>query len=115
VRQVAIMTAVGAAAGIIVWVCFSGPIAQALPANWRVAERMAAATLRLDRWEAGAHLMRTTDPEKWNGLAAASQLWIDNRATLEGCARSAARTGKAQRCTVMLGAPIPPNPGRVKD
>ena len=29
VRQVAIMTAVGAVAGVIVWVCFSGPIARA--------------------------------------------------------------------------------------
>ncbi|MBW0151473.1 MAG: hypothetical protein KXJ53_09700 [Phenylobacterium sp.] len=115
VRQIAIMTAVGAAAGVIVWVCFSGPIARALPASWHVAERMAAATLRLDRWDAGAHLMRTTDPEKWNGLAAASQLWTDNRATLEGCARSAARSGKAQRCTVMLAAPIAPNPGPAKD
>ena len=34
VRQVAIMTAVGAVAGVIVWVWFSGPIARALPASW---------------------------------------------------------------------------------
>ena len=54
VRQVAIMTAVGAVAGVIVWVCFSGPIARALPAGWSVPEKMAAATLRLDRWDAGA-------------------------------------------------------------
>jgi hypothetical protein len=29
VRQVAIMTAVGAVGGVIVWACFSGPIARA--------------------------------------------------------------------------------------
>ncbi|MBP7818253.1 MAG: hypothetical protein KA085_19210, partial [Phenylobacterium sp.] len=61
VRQVAIMTAVGAVAGVIVWVCFSGPIARALPAGWSVPERMAAATLRLDRWEAGARLMQNAN------------------------------------------------------
>jgi hypothetical protein len=62
VRQVAIMTAVGAIFGVIVWVCFSGPIARALPAGWYVPERMAAATLRLDRWEAGARLMQSARP-----------------------------------------------------
>ncbi|OYX59716.1 MAG: hypothetical protein B7Y89_17770 [Novosphingobium sp. 32-60-15] len=115
VRQVAIMTAMGAVAGVIVWVAFSGPIARALPASWRVPERMAAATLRLDRWDAGAQLMRTADPTSWNGLAAASSLWRANADVLEGCARSAARTGKAQRCAVTLGPPPAPKPGQAKD
>jgi Family of unknown function (DUF6118) len=69
VRQVAIMTAVGAVAGIIVWVCFSGPVARALPAGWHVPERMAAATLRLDRWGAGMRLLQSTDPQGWARLA----------------------------------------------
>jgi hypothetical protein len=77
VRQVGIMTAVGAVAGIIVWVCFSGPIARALPTGWSVPERMAAATLRMDRWEAGERLMSTADRARW-------------------------KTGKAQRCAVVL-------------
>jgi len=106
VRQVAIMTAVGAVAGISVWVCFSGPIARALPASWNVPERMAAATLRLNRWEAGARIMRSADPDSWKGVATALSLWRDNAAALEGCMRSAARTGKAERCTVTLKPPI---------
>jgi hypothetical protein len=69
VRQVAIMTAVGAVAGVIVWVCFSGPIARALPASWSVPERMAAATLRLDRCEAGARLIRSANPLRRAQLA----------------------------------------------
>ena len=73
VRQVAIMTAVGAVAGVIVWVCFSGPIARALPAGWSVPERMAAATLRLDRWEAGARLMQNANPQGWAQLIEASR------------------------------------------
>lgn len=102
VRQVAIMTAVGAVAGAIVWMCFSGPIARALPASWNVPERMAAATLRLDPWEAGARIMRTADPDSWNGLAAASSLWRDNADALGDCTKLAARSGKPQRCAVTV-------------
>ena len=69
VRQVAIMSAVGAVAGVIVWVCFSGPIARALPAGWSVPERMAAATLNLDRWDAGARLMQSDNPQGWAQVA----------------------------------------------
>jgi hypothetical protein len=72
-RQVAIMTAVGAVAGIIVWLCFSGPVARALPAGWHVPERMAAATLRLDRWEAGGRLMESASPTGWARLVEASR------------------------------------------
>jgi hypothetical protein len=73
VRQIAIMTAVGAVAGVVVWVCFSGPVARALPAGWSVPERMAAATLRLDRWKAGARLMHNANPQGWARLTEASR------------------------------------------
>jgi len=102
VRQVAIMTAVGAVAGVIVWVCFSGPIARALPAGWGVPERMAAATLRLDRWGAGARLMASASPQGWARLAAASDLERENRTALDDCRKAAVRTGKAQRCSVTV-------------
>jgi hypothetical protein len=69
VRQIAIMTAVGAVAGAIVWVGFSGPIARALPASWSVPEKMAAATLNLDRWDAGARLMQSDNPQGWAQVA----------------------------------------------
>nr|CRY97953.1 hypothetical protein [uncultured prokaryote] len=102
VRQIAIMTAVGAVAGVTVWVSFSGPIARVLPASWNVPERMAAATLRLNRWEAGARIMRSADPESWNELAAASTLARMNRDVLKRCAQAAFAPGKAQRCTIEL-------------
>ena len=102
VRQVAIMTAVGAVAGIIVWVCFSGPITRALPANWGAPERMAAATLRLQRWEAGERLMQSANPEAWARVAQGAELERENRAALDGCRGTARRTSKAQRCVVAL-------------
>jgi hypothetical protein len=104
VRQVSIMTAVGAVAGVIVWVCFSGPIARALPAGWSVPERMAAATLRLDRWGAGARLMASASPQGWARVAEASELEQANRSALDACQAVAGKAGRAQRCTIMLNA-----------
>lgn len=43
----------GAALGIGAWIALSGPIARALPHVWHVPERMAAATLGLQKWPAG--------------------------------------------------------------
>ena len=102
VRQVAIMTAVGAVAGVIVWVCFSGPIARTLPPSWSVPERMAAATLRLDRWEAGARLMQSASPQAWARLAAASDLDHQNHDKLAIYRRAALMTGRVQNCTILL-------------
>jgi hypothetical protein len=104
VRQVAIMTAVGAVAGVIVWVSFSGPIARTLPAGWSVPERMAAATLRLDRWGAGARLMASASPQGWARVAEASELEQANRSALDACQAVAGKAGRAQRCTIMLNA-----------
>ena len=103
VRQVAIMTAVGAVAGVIVWVCFSGPIARALPASWSVPERMAAATLRLNRWEAGGQIMRSVDPASWNELVQGAALERANRAKLSACGAAVARSGRVQTCLIAVG------------
>lgn len=105
----------GLIAGIVLCTALAGPIARAMPASWRIPERMAAATLGQARWDAGARLMRSADPAAWNGIAIGSQLWRDNGETLEGCARSAARTGKTQRCTVTLAAPTASKPSPIKD
>jgi hypothetical protein len=111
VRQVAIMTAVGAVVGVIAWVCFSGPIARTLPAGWSVPERMAAATLRLDRSDAGARLMQNANPALWNEFMSADQLWRTNSQPLQACARVAEKKGLVQRCLVAVAPP--PSPGGV--
>jgi hypothetical protein len=104
VSQVAIMTAVGAVAGVIVWVGLSGPIARALPASWSVPERMVAATLRLDRWEAGARLMQNANPQGWAQVVMGAKLERENRPALEACWAAAEKASKAQRCVVNVAA-----------
>jgi uncharacterized membrane protein len=104
VRQVAIMTAVGAVAGVIVWVSFSGPVARALPSSWSVPERMAAATLRLDRWGAGVRLMQSASPRGWAQVAAGAKLERENRPALRDCWRKAEEAAREQRCIVSVAA-----------
>ncbi|WP_394762187.1 DUF6118 family protein [Phenylobacterium sp.] len=55
----------GLIAGVVLYAGLAGPIARALPASWRVPERMAAATLGQDRWDAGARLMQDASPQGW--------------------------------------------------
>ncbi len=101
-RWLAIMVGVGAVAGVLLWVSLSGPIARTLPASWNLPEKMAAATLRLDRWEGGMRLMQSASPESWARVAEASKLERENRGALETCAEVAARKGKRQSCVVMV-------------
>jgi hypothetical protein len=95
---------VGAAAGVVLWAGLSGPIARALPQSWQVPEKMAAATLHLDRWAAGSRLMQSGDPTAWKAVLIASRLWRDNHKTLETCLRTAEKAQKAQSCKVVVDA-----------
>ena len=107
-KELVTMTAAGVIAGAILWVCFSGLIARGFLGAWHVPERMAAATLGLDRWDAGAKLMESGNPEAWARVVKGSQFLKDvrlelaNRETLDRCRAAASRTGKEQRCTVTL-------------
>jgi hypothetical protein len=98
----AIMTGIGAAAGVIVWVCLSGPIARTLPAGWGLPERMAAATMGLDRWHAGQRLLQTVNPDRWRAAVDADTLVGANAEAIAACRQQAARTGKPQRCVLKV-------------
>jgi hypothetical protein len=99
---------VGAAAGVVLWAGLSAPIARALPQSWQVPEKMAAATLHLDRWAAGSRLMQAADPRAWDNLVAASQVWRDNAKGMEACASAAAKAAKPQACKVTVGPGVRP-------
>ena len=73
-RWLAIVAGIGAIFGVVIWMGFSGPVARSLPAGWSVPERMAAATLRLDRWDAGARLMQNANSQSWARIVDASAL-----------------------------------------
>lgn len=94
----------GVMAGIVLWIGLSGPIARALPDRWQVAERMAAATLKQDRWTAGGQMMHGVSPRDWARIVEMSQFERDNREALEGCRKAAAKAAKSQNCKVTVRA-----------
>lgn len=101
-RWVTAAGAGGVVAGIILWIGLSGPIARALPDRWQVAERMAAATLKQDRWSAGQRLLAKAKPESWRAMGDDLRLVDDNRVALEACHKRASPT-----CKVAMPAPEP--------
>jgi hypothetical protein len=56
---------------------------------------LADAVQRMDRWGAGARLMRTADAASWNEIEAGAALMRANRTKRAGC-RAAATTGRPQ-------------------
>ena len=93
-RWLAIAGGTGLVVGMILWACFSGPVARALPASWSVPEKMAAATLHLDRWDAGARLMQSASPPGWAQMVAGVDLEQANTAALD-CLRRGDADAKA--------------------
>jgi len=93
----------GLAAGMVLWVIISGPIARALPPGWLVPERMAARSLRMPMWEGGQRLMRAGDAQAFAGVLAGNRLETANRETLVACRKQAAKAGKPVRCTIEAG------------
>lgn len=93
----------GAALGVFLWLMMSGPIARRLP--WDLAEKMAARTLRLNRWDAGNALMDSANPQAWGRIVWAANLETANRAALEDCRGEAAKKGTPQRCVVTVQPP----------
>lgn len=84
-RQILRAAACSSAISIVAWLAFSGPLARSLPERWQVAERMAAATLDLDRFQAGRRLMSKADPNAWQTLEQAGELVDLNSKVLEKC------------------------------
>jgi hypothetical protein len=101
-RWVITASAGGVMAGIVLWIGLSGPIARALPDRWQVAERMAAATLKQDRWTAGGQMMHGVSPQDWARIVEMSQFERENREALEACRRAAAKAEKDQTCKVIV-------------
>lgn len=101
-RWVVAAGAGGVMAGIVLWIGLSGPLARALPDRWQVAERMAAATLKQDRWTAGGQIMHGVSPQDWTRIVEMSQFERDNREALEACRRAAAKGGKDQNCRLTV-------------
>lgn len=97
-RQIICTASLSGVVAVMAWLGLSGPVARSLPDSWQVAERMAAATLGVDRLRAGERLMQRADPTAWRQLSRAKDLAVHNAVALARCAE---RKGRAPRKCVI--------------
>ena len=90
----------GVTIGALLWAVLPGAVARSAPESWLWPEKMAARTLRLDRWTAGRRMAATSQPDTWNTMVAGAILIQDNRAAIERCRKTATKTGGPVRCMV---------------
>jgi hypothetical protein len=109
-RQFRALCWVGGVA-LAVGLVLSPLVASVLP--FGLNTRIAGLVIRQDRWNAGADLMRTANPQGWAQLTADANLISENREAVAACRAALARTGKVQRCSVAL-APAPPSGSGVR-
>ena len=88
--------------GTILWAGLAGPLARALPAAWALPEKMAAATLGVDRWNAGQRMMASASPADWRGVKQGAALVQNNQAALTACAVEAEQAAQPVRCSVKV-------------
>lgn len=100
--QIGVTAGLTAILTLSAWLSLSGPVARALPERWQVAERMAAATLDLDRLQAGQRLLSRADPEAWLELGRARDLVGLNAKALAGCAERKSAQRSHSACLVEL-------------
>lgn len=92
----------GVVLGTFIWAVFAGAVARAVPESWLLPEKMAARTLRLDRWTASRRLAATSHPDIWNTMVAGAIIVQENRAAIERCRKDASKAGEAVSCTVRI-------------
>ena len=92
----------GIAIGALLWAVLPGAVARSVPESWLWPERLAARTLRLDRWTASRKLAATSKPDTWNAMIAGAVIVQDNREAIERCEKPAIKAGKPVRCTVRI-------------
>jgi len=88
---------------LIIGIVLSPFIAMALP--FGLDGRVAAFVMNNNRWDAGIALLRQSHDERWNTILTGTSLLDANRAAVAACSETAAKTKKAQRCTINVSAP----------
>jgi hypothetical protein len=92
----------GLLGGCLLWIFVSGPIARGLPHTWKVPERLAAATLDRDPWDAGMQLLRSASPEQAARLSMISSARLADKSGLEACRQALVHADVGRRCVIMF-------------
>jgi Family of unknown function (DUF6118) len=92
-----------AGAALAVGLLLSPVLVRSLPVA--LSSHVAAFLVKEDRWHAGEALMKLANPGQWPGVIEAVRLTRASEAALTGCRSQAAKTGREQRCTIVVPAP----------
>ena len=68
------------------------------------SSHVAAFLLKEDRWHAGETLMQLNSSGQWPGAIEAVRLARGNEVALAGCRSQAIKTGREQRCAIVVPA-----------
>lgn len=93
----------GVLVGIFLWAIIPGLLARSVPPSWHWPERIAARTLRLERWSAGERLLTSADPMRWRTVLFADRIVQENWGAIAKCQRRAERASTSPRCVIMIG------------
>lgn len=87
----------------LLWLIYPGWAANIGPQSWLWPERVARRTLgEASLWDAGIRLMRAGNPGGWQAIVDAADLARENRASISGCQRAAAKAKEPVSCTVRV-------------
>ena len=100
-RQLEVLASVAGAA-LLIGILLSPFLARLLP--FGLDENIAAVVLHADRWEAGARLMASANPDSYRTLPSTAELLSANHAEITTCREAVKATKKSQRCTINVSA-----------
>lgn len=97
--------ATGVLVGALLWVSLAGPIARSLPESWQLPERMARRTLGAPTLvDAGARLLQSADPARWEEVIDAARLSADNRDMINRCKGLVKKEHRVVNCQLRIGS-----------
>ncbi len=94
-------------AGLILFPVLCFPLARNLPFG-SLPDRLAAAALGEDGWTAGAGLMQRANPRQCGSINEALLRSEAASDELKACFEAMKKTGKEQRCSIVVKPPSPP-------
>ena len=103
-QQIVKAAGIGVLTGVLLWAGLAGPIARSLPESWQLPERMARRALSAPTLvDAGAKLLQSADPVRWEEVIEAAKLSADNRDAINRCRAQARKAKSPTNCVVRLG------------
>lgn len=104
-QQIVKAAGIGVLTGVLLWAGLAGPIARSLPESWQLPERMARRALSAPTLvDAGAKLLQSADPVRWEEVIEAAKLSADNRDVINRCKGLAKKERRAVNCQLRIGS-----------